>query len=98
MLKEGILPWESDGVAVAPSLMVAHGRKFHTALSEIDRTAEEVKLLKVDRGRLLAWFPFVEGQVQIAISAAQEAVPAATGGQASASAEQASGSEGQASG
>lgn len=73
MLKEGILPWASDGGSVIASCMVKHGRRFHSALSDLDRTLEEVQLLKVEQVRLMAWLPFVISRVQAAISAAEQA-------------------------
>lgn len=67
MLKDGVMPWGSGGNGVAAAMLVMHGRRFHSALSDVARTSEEVVLLKVEIKRLTIWLHFVQKEVQSAI-------------------------------
>lgn len=71
MLKEGVFPWASGGAWVAASMQVLHGRRFHNAVSDFDRTVEEVELLRVEKARLMLWFPFIMSGVDAAITSTQ---------------------------
>lgn len=73
MLKGQPAPWDVDGATGVEGSKLFYGRKFHLVMSEQDRCNEQIHILRIERGRLLAW---LQCQIQICTDACATAPPA----------------------
>lgn len=65
----GVLPWSADAASVHAAAMVYHGRLYHSAKSNHDRTVEEGVLLGTEKRRVFTWLTVISGRVQRAMDA-----------------------------
>lgn len=59
-LFKGVLPWDKEGGTELAAAVVYHGRLYHSAKSDVDRTCEEEALVRVEKVRLIRWLVLCE--------------------------------------
>lgn len=64
----GVLPWAIDAAGLERARAVYHGRLYHSAKSNADRTAEEFVLLKSEKQQLSRWIDVCTERVLAAVA------------------------------